>query len=74
MFEINIVANSFCGFFNKSTTAFCLSESDSKTSDSVALDSEKKATSAPEIKADRISNKNNIAKLISSKILKLSAG
>ncbi|GGK54491.1 hypothetical protein GCM10007963_23470 [Lutibacter litoralis] len=49
-----------------------MSESDSNTSDSVALESEKKATSAPEIKAERINNKNNTAKLISSKIFKLS--
>ena len=72
LLEINIVAKSFCGFCNNSTTDFCLLEFDSEAFVKFALDNEKKATSAPEISAESISNNISTAKLTISHTLKLS--
>lgn len=71
LFEIKIVANNFLGSSSKFATIFSLSELDSAASFTTFFESEKKATSAPEINADRINNKNKETILISSQISRL---
>ena len=58
LFVIKIVANSFLGFSNNSTTKLApfVSESSLDKSD---CESEKKATSVPDIKAELNNNNNN---------------
>ena len=67
LFEIRIVANNFCGVFNNSTTIFFVLNLDSDALFISSLESEKKATSAPEIKADKANNKKSANTLESSK-------
>ena len=65
-----MVARSFSEFFNNWTTAFSLFCFDSAAFAISSSDNEKKATSAPDIKADRNNKKNKIAILISNHKLK----
>jgi len=58
------VANNLFGLLSNETTAFFLLDLDSDALSKSILESEKKATSAPEIKADIKSNKNSKAILM----------
>ena len=57
LFEIRIVANSFFGLFSNSTISSLFSL-DSRSSNT-DFESEKKATSVPEMIADKINNTTN---------------
>lgn len=63
LLETKIVANNLFGLSSNETTAFFLLDLDSAALSKSILESEKKATSAPEIKADIKSNKKSKAML-----------
>ena len=54
-----MVANNLFGLSNKATTAFSLLDFDSDARSKSILESEKKATSAPEINAESSNNKKS---------------
>lgn len=60
LFDTKTVANNLFGLSNKATTAFSLLDFDSDARSISILESEKKATSAPEINAESISNNKSV--------------
>ena len=60
LFETKMVANSFFGLSSNVTTAFSLLDFDSAALLRSVCESEKNATSAPEINAESISNKKSM--------------
>ena len=63
LFETKMVDNNLFGCSSNSTTAFSLLDFDSAARLMSVCDSEKKATSAPEINAESMSNKKRITTL-----------
>ena len=59
LFETKMVANNFFGLSSNETTAFSLIDFDSFALLRSVWESEKKATSVPEINAENISNKKS---------------
>lgn len=59
LFEIKTVASNFFGLSSKVTTAFSLLDFDSEALFRSVCEREKKATSAPDINAERMSNKKS---------------
>lgn len=59
LFETKIVANNLFGSSSNETTAFSLLDFDSEALFKSVWESEKKATSAPEIKAESMSSKKS---------------